>query len=301
MRRFTKWGIPTIVVLLIVIYGYISFAVVAGLTKYDRRPQEDNPTAYGLQFEDVEFISREGDVTLSGWYIPGGSEELTIILVHGIGSVRSGDNAVDLASRLVAQGFNVLMFDLRGHGNSGGELISAGYFERQDVLGAFDFLTSQGIPSNNIGIVGFSMGAATVLLSAAEEPAICAVVADSPYARVSDLIAQQTARKTTLPEWITPIFAPGVKLMARVLYGIDIGALVPEEAVKLLPYPIMVIHGKADTMIPFDHGVRVHRTAHPESIIWLVPNVGHIDAFLTYPEEYVDRLVEYFHKLLGVQ
>jgi len=300
MRRAIRWGIPIVVVLVLVIYGLISFKIASGITSYERRPQEDDPTAYALQFEEVEFVSRTGDVTLSGWYIPGDSQGPTLIFVHGIGSVRSGNNAVDLASRVVAQGFSVLMFDLRGHGSSGGEAISAGYFERQDVLGAFDFMVEQGIPSEHIGILGFSMGASTAVLAAVEEPAICALVVDSPYARASDLVAQETARKTVFPESTTPIFLPGVTLMTRIFYGFDIGALAPEEAVKLLPYPIMVIHGMADSRIPVDHGVRVHKAAHSESSIWLVPEVGHVDAFLTYPEEYVERLVDYFQAHLDV-
>lgn len=301
IRRAIRWGIPTLVVLLVVIYGFISFMTASGITKYERKPQEDNPAAYGLQYEDVEFVSRGGDVTLKGWYIRGESHRPTLIFVHGIGSVRSGNKMVDLAYRLVSRGFSVLMFDLRCHGDSGGELISAGYFERQDMLGAFDFLLKQGIPSECIGVIGFSMGAATTILAAAEEPAICALVADSPYAKASDLIATETARRTVFPEWISPMFIPGVKVMARVLYGIDIGALAPEEAVKHLRYPIMVVHGKADTTIPFDHGVRVHKAAHPESIIWLLPDVGHIDAYKIYPEEYVERVADYFDEQLAVE
>ncbi len=301
MRRFIRWGIPIIGVLLIVVYAFISYVVASGLTKYERKPQEDNPTAYGLQFRDIEFLSRGSNVTLSGWYIPGEREGPTVILVHGIGAVRSADKLVDLASRLVDRGFNILMFDLRCHGTSGGEFISAGYFEQQDLLGAFDFLLRQGIPPERIGVVGFSMGAATTVLAAAEEPAICALVADSSYAKASDLIAQETARKTDIPEWITPMFIPGVKVMARVLYDIDIGALEPEEAAKLLSYPILIIHGTGDTRIPFEHSVRIHKTAYPGSTLWLVPAVGHVDAFLTYPEEYVERLVDYFDKNLGVQ
>lgn len=301
IRRFVKWGIPTIVLLSIVVYAFFSYVAASGITNYERKPQEDYPAAHGLQFEDVEFVSRDGNVTLSGWYIPGEDNRPTLIFVHGIGGVRSANKLVDLASRLVELGFSVLMFDLRCHGTSGGEFISAGYFEQQDVLGAFDFLVGQGVQPDDIGILGVSMGAATSVLAAAEEPDIRALVIDSPYANASDLIAQEIARKTDIPEWISPIFIPGVKLIARVLYGIDIGALVPEEAVELLSYPIMVIHGTADTRIPYDHGVRVYKAAYPGSVIWLVPGVDHVDAFSTYPEEYVDRLVDYFNKQISVE
>ena len=131
-----------------------------------------------------------------------------------------------------------------------------------------------------------------------EEPGIRALVVDSTYADASELLAQETARKTVFPRWLTPIFIPASKLMAKQIYGIDIDELVPEVAVAQLDYPILVIHGTADERIPFDHGERVHRSAHPDSVIWLVPDVDHVDAFLTHPDEYERRVVEYFESRL---
>ncbi len=287
------------VVILIAIYGLVSWTIVSGVTDYDRKFPEATPAAYGLEYEDVEFVSRTGDVTLSGWYIPGEGEGPTILFVHGIGSVRTGDESLDIASRLIPQGFSVLLFDLRGHGNSEEAFISGGYFERYDVLGAFDYLVARGISPERIGILSFSMGAATATMAVAEETSIHALVVDSPYAKASDMIARETALQIGIPEWIAQIFIPGVKLTARVRYDIDVGAMVPEEAVELIPYPIMVIHGTADTRIPWEHGVRVYEAAYPGSSIWLVPGVEHTDAFSTYPEEYVEKIVDYFDGQLG--
>lgn len=294
-----KVGVPVILVFLLVVYGLISFVIASSVTKADRKEQEDHPSAYGLEFEDVEFVSRRGDVTLRGWYISGQEEKPALILVHGIGSVRSGDRAVDLASRLAGKGFNILMFDLRGHGTSGGDQVSGGYFEQWDVLGAFDFLAGMGIQPGRIGLVGFSMGAATAILAAAQEPDMGAVVADSPYAKASELIAHEAARKTVFPGWLTPIFVPTSVLMADWFYGIDLGSLVPETAVAELSYPILVIHGTADSRIPYQQGQRVQQSAPAGSSIWLAPDVDHMDAFLTYPEEYVERVAVYLEERFG--
>lgn len=220
-----KIVVPAFLVLLLVIYGLISFLIASGVTKADRKEQEDHPSAYGLEYEDVEFVSRRGDVTLRGWYIKAQGEKPTLIFVHGNGSVRSGDRAVDLASRLARNGFNVLMFDLRGHGSSEGDQVSGGYFEQSDVLGAFDFLAKRGVSPGRTGLVGVSMGAATAVLAAAREPGIGALVADSPYAKASELIAHEAARKTVIPGWLTPIFVPTSVLMANWFYGIDLGTL----------------------------------------------------------------------------
>ena len=296
-RRSARLTATGGLVIIVIIYGLISFLIAQGVTKADRDPQEDHPSNYGLVFEDVEFPSRRGDIMLSGWYLPGEASSPHLIFVHGLSSDRSGDNAVELAARMVKQGYNVLMFDLRGHGSSGGDKVSGGYFERWDVLGAFDYLVERGVDpgrTGQIGLIGFSMGAATSILGAAEEPGITALVADSPYADASDLIARESARKTPFPRWLIPIFIPTAKLMAKGIYGIDIGELVPERAVALLRYPILVIHGTGDQRIPWEQGQRVARAAEEGSFLWLAPDVDHVDAFLTYPDEYVDRVVEYF-------
>jgi dipeptidyl aminopeptidase/acylaminoacyl peptidase len=155
------------------------------------------------------------------------------------------------------------------------------------------------VDSNRIGVVGFSLGAAISLLTAAKEPAIKAVVSDTTYANISDLIVQEVDRTTSLPKWIIPIFEPGSILVANLIYKIKIDELVPEQSVGDIKYPILIIHGKEDTRIPFEHSVRVHANAHPDSDIWLVPNVEHIDSFLTYPEEYTNRLADYFRNQLA--
>ena len=169
-------SLVSILVALVVLYGLISFLIARGVTSVDRDPQEDHPSNYGLVFEDVEFDSRDGEVSLSGWYLPGDASAPHLIFVHGNGSVRSGDNAVDIASRLVGRGYNSLLFDLRGRGASEGDTASGGFFERQDVLGAFDYLVAErGASPDRIGLVGFSLGAATSIMSAALEPGGAAV------------------------------------------------------------------------------------------------------------------------------
>ncbi len=283
-----------VVMVVVVLYGSVSFLIAQGVTNASRKPQEQIPSDFNLVSEDVEFFSRRGDVKLSGWYLPGDDSGPHLIFVHGIGSVRSGDKAVGLAARIVGLGYNVLMFDLRGHGSSGGDKVSGGFYERADVLGAFDYLLRRGVDIGRVGLMGFSMGAATSIMAAAQEPRITALAADSTYANASELIAREAARKTPIPGWLTPVFMPASKLMANGIYGIDIGSLVPEESVADLGYPVLVIHGTEDKRIPLEQGQRVADAAKEGSSIWLVPEVDHVDAFLTYPDEYTERVDEYF-------
>lgn len=294
--------IPALAVILLAIvavYVVVSFVIVDNLVSGERNPQEDHPDTYGLAYEDVEFPARGETLRLSGWYLPASPDAAHVILVHGLDSVRSGDNMMELADRLVRHGYNVLTFDLRGHGSSEDGLVSGGYYERQDVWGAYDYLTEQREASPGaVGLVGFSMGAASAILSAVEEPGISAVVADSPYAAADELIAREAARSSPFPEWLTPMFVPGAKALANWRYGIKIGALEPENAVGRLGYPTLVIHGEADARIPFNHGMRVAAAGQPGTELWSVPGVEHVEALATHPDEYGERVTEYLDSRL---
>lgn len=299
--RALRWGLP-IVLLLAAFYGYVSYSMASGVTKLDRSALEEHPAEYGLPYENVTFSPRGDewdDIVLRGWLIESERDELTVILVHGLNSNRAGDNALELSRRLFDRGFNVLLFDIRGHGESDGDRLSAGYFEKWDVLGAYDFLVQRGASPGEIGLLGWSLGGATALLAAAEEPAIKAVVSDSSFADVHDLIAQETARATVFPQWVVPVFVPGMKVISRVLYGIDVGAVVPEKAAGTLGYPILVIHGEADERVPVEQSVRIHASAPVGSELWLSPDSEHADAVVDAPDEYVERVGSYFRGRLG--
>ena len=299
--RIVRWGLP-IVLLLVGFYGYVSYSMASGVTKLDRSPLEGHPTEYGLPYENVAFSPRGDewdDIVLRGWLIEKGKDELTLMLIHGLNRNRTGDNALELARRLFDRGFNVLLFDIRGHGESSGDRLSAGYFERWDILGAYDFLVQRGVPPEGVGLLGWSLGAGTALLAAAEEPGIKAVVSDSSFADVHDLIAQETARATVFPQWAVPVFVPGMKVIARVLYGIDVGAVVPEKAAGTLGYPILVIHGGEDSRVPVEQSVRIYTSASAGSELWLVHGSDHADAVVDAPDEYVERVDAYFHSRLA--
>ena len=196
-------------------YAGVSYSIASGFTKIERVPLEDSPAGHGLPYRDVEFRSRIDDIPLRGWLIsrePGGP---AIVFVHGITSNRAAGKALPLAARLNEKGYDVLLFDQRGHGESGGERVSGGFHERRDLGGAIDFLKALGVAESSIGVLGSSMGAGTALLTLRDEPGVQAAVFESPYASASDLISFEIARRTVLPEWFAPAFIPGARRCCR--------------------------------------------------------------------------------------
>jgi len=100
------------------ISGFLGYS----MTKVKRVPIEGNPALLSLEYESVSFLSRDDELTLRGWYLSANDSEQVIIVVHG-GDENRVDPSIgilDIAAGLVNHGYNVLMFDLRGHGESGG-------------------------------------------------------------------------------------------------------------------------------------------------------------------------------------
>jgi pimeloyl-ACP methyl ester carboxylesterase len=277
--------------------AYLLFALVmvySATRPEQRKPFDTSPSAHGLSYEEVGFSPRGGTLKLQGWLIPGTATAPYLIFVHGINSQRTNAQAVDLAAGLVQKsGYNVLMFDLRAHGTSEGDRVTAGQEERFDVLGAYDFAVSRGAEPGRIGLIGHSYGAGLAIMAAALEPGITAVVADSPFSNVEDKAAREIAIRTPIPEPAVSLFMPAARIFADVLYGIGLSDLSPEQDAARLGFPILVIHGEADTRTPVSQGRRVHAAAPAESELWTIADVEHVQAFKKYPDEYALRVTSY--------
>jgi pimeloyl-ACP methyl ester carboxylesterase len=295
-------------------YSAFSIYIATRLVYVPQTPLYATPASLGLQFQDVAFPSREDHVQLRGWFIPGVlanghlTSQRTIIMVHGSRTNRADRSAglLLLSAAFARSGFAVLAFDMRGMGESPPAPLSLGYFEQRDVLGAVDFLRAGPLPYPDLGrprsIAGWgvSMGAATLLLAAAQEPAIRAVVSDSAYADIAPILEREVPKGGHLPS----LFTPGTLLASGVLYGMDFYAVRPVDVVaSIAPRPILFIHGAADTYIPpstmqqLAIAARMGTNANVQT--WLVPGATHAQAFDVLKQAYVTRVVAFFTAALG--
>src|SRR6266566_2396358 len=196
--RLLRWIVVALLIVSVIVttaYTALSIYIATQLVYVPQKPIYATPASLGLQFKYVTFPSREDHLQLRGWFIPGVlpggrlTAQRIIIAVHGTRANRADKAAglLKLTGEFARHGFAVLAFDMRGTGQSTPAPLSLGYFEQRDVLGAVDFLRSGPIPYPELGrphIIagwGVSMGAATLLLAAAQEPAIRAVISDSAY------------------------------------------------------------------------------------------------------------------------
>lgn len=288
-------GLALLLVLVIAFLG-ISAYLGFSMTRAERVPVEEATALLGLEYQDVSFLSRVDELTLRGWLLPVEDSRRIIIMVHGDGAHRADSSIgmLDITAELVGGGYSVLMFDLRGHGESEGNRRTAGYHERRDLLGAVEYVQGQGF--EHIGVLGFSMGASTALLTAAETDAIDAVVADSSFADLKDVVAPEFAKRTKMPQF----FLPSLLFMVKIMYGVDFLALKPVEAVSEMDEtPVFIIHGELDDIFSMEHASRlIQASRHPQSRLWIAPEAGHVRAYITYPDEYINRVLEFFDTFL---
>ncbi len=300
------WAAFLIVILALVGWLSVGAAAADRLTVPEVVFDESRtPESYGMTYQDIEFLSQDGKTKLAGWFIPSASNEQAVIFVHGRNASRTaaygdapdeqGNQAVpgrllEFTAALHRAGFSVLLFDLRGHGKSGEGRFSFGVNERQDVLAAIDWLLAHGYQPGKIGMMGLSLGAASSVGAAAEEPAVGALVIDSCFADLSQMVKAHWVEESGLPL----IFVTPTRWMVRLRFGWDMNAVRPvDELAKVPPRPVMIIGCKDDEMIAVSHFEQLSEAA-PEAQTWLLEHCTHGRTYNAEPALFEEKVIGFF-------
>lgn len=266
-----------------------------------RYPIENPPSHYGLRFEDVTFPSLDG-VQLKGWFLQGGTglqgEERhrpAIVICHGLGASKA--DFTGLAADLVQAGFHVLLFDFRAHGESKGFRTSFGYLEQRDLEGALRFLRQRPeVDPERIGAFGFSLGGAVVILTAARNNAIKAVVSDSAFTSLEDQMIHIVTTFYHLPR--IPFYS-----LAHRIYDLYFWACLEKVSpinviAKLSPRPVLIIAGQSDDRMTAMDAQRLFKAASRPKELWIVPAAGHGETLAMAGQTYPGRVVDFFKRTL---
>ena len=255
-------------------------------------PDATLATQAGLPVRDVSFSASDG-VRLRGWLAVASPSAATIILVHGFKGTRVG--MLPWARFLYQAGYNVLLFDGRGCGQSDGWGIALGAREADDVIGAVRYLQGRAdLTNKRYGALGISLGAGIVLLAAAREPALRAVVADSAWADERS----QLDRMGSVP--LGPLSLPVLPYEPALLDALIGGRLEdtsPHAAIgKIAPRAVFLIHSADDqnATTPLAGEAQLYAAAGQPKQQWIAPNGGHVGALAAYPAEYTQRVLAFY-------
>lgn len=281
---FKKTHMSTVIIAIVFFFLFTSFLGFYQSVRPSRIRSVVTPDEFGFIYEKVSFETQDG-VPIRGWFIPrGGGErsrvpaadtgqapsaetQKTIIALHGYPTDKG--NILPFITFLNDE-YNLLLFDFRYLGESGGKYSTAGAKEMLDLLAAIAYLKTRGI--EEVGVWGFSVGGAVALMAQERAPEIHVVVSEAAYANLGDLAKELFQ----LPYLDTPL-AFFTRLWGMVVFGIDANDVSPERSVAQSTIPILIIHSKNDEVISFSHALRIEKALenNPKAEFWFEDDLMH--------------------------
>ena len=196
------------------------------------------------------------------------------------------------------QGYNILMVDQRGHGESQGDTITMGIKERHDCVRWVEYAAERFGPDVRILLGGISMGAATVLMAAEllqDCPNVKCILADCGYSSVEGVM-KKAIQEMKLPVGLSWQF---LKLGARLYGDFNPDEASAVESLHHSSFPVVFIHGEADERVPSEMTAENAAACSTDRIVtFLVPEAEHGMSFFLNREGYYDTVVSFVKNLL---
>ncbi len=251
-----------------------------------------DPSEIPLEFENITLQTSD-DVQLSGWYLPAENSDRTIVLVHGHGgSIHEG---LRFAKTLHQAGFNLVAYNSRVLSQGDKALASMGYHERKDVSAAVDYALKEK-KAGTVGILGFSMGAATAIMSMADDKRIQAGLFSSAYANFIDEMAEVGERDFGLSR--SPILSLAIR-MINIRGNMDLYEVIPERDIaRISPRPVFIMHCDGDDYVDYSHAKRLYAAAADPKELWTVQCDRHEYIWNANPAKAEQVVTDFFSRNL---
>jgi len=250
---------------------------------FPTRDEPSTPAAWGLKFETIHFKSAD-HTPLHGWFIPAKGKtpqtaKGTVVFSHG--NAGSISYHLGFCAWLAEASYNVIIYDYRGFGKSGGTVDRRGMIN--DVKAAFAYaLKRPDIDKSRIVSYGHSLGGAQSVTALGETPVkgLRAIIIDGAFA--------------------------SYQAMARLIGG-QLGAslvtdeLSPKDFIeKLTPTPLLVVHGTRDEVVPFSQGRQLFETAAEPKTLFEVKSGRHGTALSENDGAYRKKMIEWLDEILKI-
>jgi len=300
-----------IVLLLAVLSLVISYIAAYKTLHKERQKILKTPKEYGLDFDNIEFESRDG-FKIKGWWIEGNSDKV-VIVAHGYSANRAGwlgkDKAgteqyldwLGIAPELVKEGYSMLYFDFRASGESEGDIITLGKFEAFDFLDAINWeLKNKG--KKKIGLLGFSMGGNVVLRAGVELNRMLkdnvvedvAIISIGPY-KYRTMVRKSLKYWTSLPEFFTPLINQSAKIILHFDPSKEIN---PENYInEIAPLPILFIQSEKDEIGDVSDVKSIYNKYSGHKELTIIPNAKRFVHY-NYPKNNPDKIVGFYNNQL---
>jgi len=252
------------------------------------------PFEFQADYEEVELVTADG-INFGAWHFRQPGSPQTIIVSGGHKGQRQG--ALGISVALWRKGFNVITYSYRGMPASDSAPVTFGIKEVLELQAVIAFARRR-IPSARIGLLGYSMGAVVSLLGAAGEPGIQALVLDSPFSDLRQLLVENVRAAIKLPGTAF-VWLAGVMFWLRTRSRLS--ECSPKDVLSSLePRPLFFIHGGADGITSVNHSRRLYDAYRGPREIWIVQGAPHTGGYFADRPLYVERVAGFFARHLGL-
>ena len=277
LKRIT---VGVVGLVLFLTFGYAPYWL-AGIatTRRFQFPDKENadltPASFQLASEDVVFRSTDG-TELKAWWVPAQPAKGSVVMVHGLN--RSRIEMLRRAPFVHAAGWNALLIDLRHHGASGGGATTFGAKEKEDVKAAARYVRERS--PGPVVEWGVSLGGASVVMAAAEDPDVAGVICDSTYRSLDDTVRHHLAYVRHFRWWLRLVPSwPGADLalfwMGR-RGGFDPRSVDVEAAAShLRGRPTLFVANSEDWRMPKEIAFALKAAVGDTAEVLVVPGKSH--------------------------
>lgn len=247
----------------------------------------------GIEGEEF-FISSKFGYHLYCLFFPAKNAKKTIIISHGyIHHIPY----LKYLNVFFKRGFNVLTYDMRGFGKSGGDAMTYGYYEKYDLSSCIDWVMNRCGTDCSVGLFGDSIGAAVSLQNMQIDNRAAFCISDSSFTDMPAWLKYGMGKKKHIaPVGLRYFFK---SMFYKIKTGISYRKISPFSAVSDIEKPILFIHGKRDGVVPYEMSVSMYNSKKGTKKIKLFDNANHVTSYTKNKEEY-DKTVGEFLKEIGI-
>jgi dienelactone hydrolase len=273
-------AVTAVVLFALFAFGWAPY-YLAGIatTRRFQFPDRENggltPASFQLAYDDLSFGSSDG-TKLEGWWVPAAAPKGTVVMVHGLN--RSRIEMVRRVPFVHAAGWNALLLDLRHHGASAGGTTTFGAKEREDVKAAVRL--ARGRSPGPVVLWGVSLGGASVVFAAADDPTVAGVICDSSYRSLADTVHHHLQLFRRWRWWLRIV--PRWPLADLTIYwigrrgGFDPDVVdVQAAAARLAGRPALFVANSEDRRMPKEIAFDLQAAVGPGAEVLIVPGQSH--------------------------
>lgn len=246
-----------------------------------------------IEQKNVEITAKDGIKLKGTEYIVDTENNKWALVLHGYRS--SPKSVLTIGEHFSKEGYNVLIPNMRGCGESEGKYIGMGWLDKDDLQDWIKLIVEHN-ENSEIILHGSSMGAATVLMASGDNISsnVKAIIADSGYTSVWDIFASEAKKRFNIPKFpVLNMF----QVVAQIRAGYNIKKASALDQVKKSKTPILFIHGNADDFVPEYMCEQLYEAANCKKEKLIIEGAGHTDSKYKEPEIYYNKMFEFINNI----